>query len=137
MRKIKECITDSMEKIDFNCGGRELPIAFSWFLRSIATILIVDCNQRLNSDYIDVQIGGDKCSGKAKTQPDIRDYVDVLSGNDLMRGVAQGIQLKGFLNWFIDQDEPENEDSLWCDFDFVVNKWNEFAKMKGGKHDKI
>lgn len=130
MRKIKECITDSMETVDYT--KRDLPLAFSWFLRSMATILILDSNQRLSLKSCDVQIWDDKYSGKAKTHPDIHDYVDVLSGNDLMRSMSQEMQLQNFLNWFIDQNEPENENTLWYDLDFMVDKWNEFAKMKQG-----
>ena len=132
MRKIKECITDSMETVDYTRERKGLPLAFPCFLRSTAAILIMDCNQRLNLDYSDAGVWGDKCSGKAKTQPDIRDYVAVLSDNDLARSISQSIQFKDFLNWFIDQDEPENESTSWYDLDFMVDKWNEFAKMKQG-----
>ena len=130
MRKIKECITDSMETVDYTEKRKDLPLAFSWFLRSIATILILDSNQRLSLKSYDVQIGDDKYSGKAKTHPDVHDYVDVLTGNDLMRSMSQEMQLQNFLNWFIDQNEPEGGDAQWYDIPFVLDKWNEFAKMK-------
>ena len=130
MRKIKECITDSMETVDYTEKRKGLPLAFPCFLRSIAAILILDSNQRLSLESYDVQIGDDEYSGKAKTHPDVHDYVDVLTGNDLMRGVSQQIQLQNFLNWFIDQDEPEDGDARWYDIPFVLDKWNEFAKMK-------
>lgn len=128
MRKIKDCIKDSVKR----WGNGMLPICLSGFLQSMTVILLMDCDQRLMIDNPDVSIGKDKYEGKAKTTPTLLDYTKVLMGDDILRYTSQSMQLQGFIDWFIEQDEPEDEDDfiLWYDSDFVIEKWNEYAKIK-------
>lgn len=123
MRKIKDCIRDSVERLE----DETMPICLAWFLRSMAVILLLDSDMRLMNDYPSVQMGKEKYPGKAKPHPTVLDYRDVLIGTDLSRHIAQGVQLQTFVDWFIEQNEPEDDELAWYDHDFVIQKWNEYA----------
>ena len=137
-RKIKECICDSTEKIEKING---LPICLAWFLQNMAGILVLDADMRMKMDYPTSYMGNDKIGGgKGKKNPKAIDYIKVLHGYDVLRNTAQFAQLQTFLEWFMEQDEPqpnwedENEEGImWYDHAFLVEKWNECAKRKGAK----
>ena len=128
MRKIKTCICDSTKRIKADIGNPILSICLSHFLLNMAGILLLDSDYRLKTDYPDIEISGEKISGKAKEHLELMDYLSVLHQYDLSRNMAQFTQLQGFLSWFLEQDEPNNEDLIfWYDKRFLVDKWNEYA----------
>ena len=130
MRKIKECICDSTERIEEGI----LPICLADFLRSMTAILLMDTFQRLKTDNPTASIGGEEFGGKAKTNPSIDDFLDVLIGDDLFRRTGQFMQLNGFIDWFLEQEEPpeiEDDDEdfeMWYTENFLIKKWNEYAR---------
>lgn len=128
MRTIRECIKDSTDKLDTGT----LSIALSWFLRNMAVILVFDTYQRLGQEVADVFIDEYRISGKIKENPDVFDYTSVLKGDDLMRSMAQGTQLQGFLEWWLDKNEPIDEESLtlWYDLNELGEAWNDYALQK-------
>lgn len=131
MSKIKDCILHGCKELHDDLGG--YPISIPGFLRSMAIVLIADADMRLRQDVPTVTIGGETVSGKAKNDPAFLDYVSVLNHDDFARGTGQSMQLMGFFNWFMEQDEPDDEEMLWYDPEFVLNKWNEYAKAQRSK----
>ena len=132
MRKIKECICDSTEKVSMETGNPVFPICLGYFLKNMAAVLLLDADQRLMQDVPTVTTGKDKYDGKAKDLATIFDIITVLRGDDLVRSMGQQMQLQGFLGWLMEEDEPDYfEDgdlTMWFDMDFLVEKWNEYIK---------
>lgn len=129
MRKIRECINDSMIKTDLG-----LPICLSLFIQHMAVILLSDSSARLLMDAPAYEIAGEKFDGKAKLKPELLDHIKVLNGEDLFRNQGQFFQLHGFIGWFLEQDEPADDSELmWFDEDFLGKKWNEYAAEQRGK----
>lgn len=128
MRTIKECICDSMEKTEDGC----LPICLSYFIRNMAALLVMDSDFRFFEDYPDVTMNGITFGGKAKDNPSIFDVIHVLMGDDLIRGHLQFMQLQGFMIWFLEQNEPSENDDLimWYNLEFISEKWNEYVRMQ-------
>lgn len=91
-RTIKECICDSTTKI----GNGVLPLSLGEFVSNMSIILLVDSSQRLMMDVADLKIGDEEICGKAKTSHSIDDFISVLNGSDIIRGLSQGRQLHGF-----------------------------------------
>ena len=128
MRKIKECINDSMSRIKLESGLEMTPLCLGYFLTSMATILLFDARERVKAQYHQANIGDETLGGGiGKENPTIEDCLDVLSHRDFMRSISQQNQLNGFLNWFVEQNEPD-DDVCWYELDFVAMKWNQFAK---------
>lgn len=133
VRKIKECICDSLEKFATISGSEVLPIGFGWFLRNMALILLADSKARLCQDVPVIDIGGYKSGGKAE-EPTISAIIRVLTHHDMIRGTGQSMQLQGFLDWILDQDEPDELDDdsdlvFWYSQEFLGEKWNEYAMI--------
>ena len=125
MRKIKECICDSTEKVSMEIGNPIFPMCLTYFLTNMASILLVDADQRLMQDVPTMTMGKDKFEGQAKEKPTIFDVLSIWNGNDMMRHMGQNMQLQGFLDWFMEQNEPEED--MWFNMDFLVEKWNQYV----------
>lgn len=126
MRTIRECIADSLEPID------EVYTAFalSGFIQSMACVVTGVTWQLLMNDMPTLEIEGEEAGG-GKGKDDIRalDILRVLGGVDLLRGTTLTLQIQRFLVWFLDQDEPDDEEgiTIWWDERFVGDMWNTFA----------
>lgn len=136
MRKIKECICDSTEKTEDGIFS----ICLSYFIINMAILLVLDSDMRLATPVPDLHTGGTLLSGEAKEEPSVLDIKRVLKRDDLIRGTGQFIQLQGFLEWILEQDEPEepkNGDDfvMWYDIEFLGKKWNEYVRMKKGESE--
>lgn len=125
MRKIKQCICDSTKKL----SDGVFPIGLSYFLKTMALILLMDADQRLMMNYPTVSYSGEDFDGEAVKNPKLINYVAVLNDIDLARSISQFTQLQGFLSWFLEQNEPIDDEELttWFDNDYLIGKWNEYA----------
>ena len=131
-RTIRKCICDSTKKIDAHYGS-VLPLCLPKFIHLMARILAADSMLRLHNEMPSVKIGNEKYYGQAIEKPTAIDIIDFLRGGDLLRGCQQTMQLQGFLEWFLDQSEPEDE-VCWYDDEFVIEKWNEYAEIRKEDH---
>ncbi len=113
--KIKELLQRSCEKVNDYSG---FPICMPYFIQSMATILVVDAHFRV---------------GRSKENVNIGDIISVLNQSDLLNSIGQFCQLNGFFEWFMEQEEPtqdDENDAMWYDLEFVGEKWNEYAKKR-------
>ena len=106
-------------------GNPVFPMCLTYFLTNMASILLVDADQRLMQDVPTMTMGKDKFEGQAKEKPTIFDVLSIWNGNDMMRHMGQNMQLQGFLDWFMEQNEPEED--MWFNMDFLVEKWNQYV----------
>lgn len=120
MGKIKESLYESTKRM---CEQDVFFQDYAIFLKVMAAILFVDADNRLKNDM---------ACFKGVKKPKTEDYVNVLACGDLFRGTQQMNQLVSFFKWFIEQEAP-NEDTgtMWCDFSFMLDKWNEYARENG------
>lgn len=124
MRKIKECLRDSVETRTVD-GIKIMPFDLPVFLSAMTMALLGDACMR-----IEYNLDGTKTGKKAK----IDDCVKVFSGNDMIRWTHQQMQLEGFLRWFMEQEEPSEEsEEPWYYWTYVMDKWNEYAKENGAR----
>ena len=109
-----------------------LPITGTVFLKNMAALLVGVTDMLLAMDFPTARIGIDVVGGgKAKVTLYAPDYINVLIGNDMLRGTSLTMQLNGFLNWWLEQEaETEDVEHLWCDFDTLAEKWNEYARIR-------
>lgn len=107
------------------------PITFQYFLKSMTAVLVGCLEQMLKADYPDMTIGENKVSGKAPKEITAAHYMQVLIGDDLMRGMSLTLQLQGFLEWWLEQEaDMENIEKMWYDYDSLAEKWNQYAEIR-------
>lgn len=111
------------------------PICFPNFTMNMAAVLVRLAAMQLREDYPEFQglfAGG----GKKKTVINEQDIIDVLSGDDFPRASTVFMQAEKFLEWFSEQEAPKFEDNkIWYDYGFIVEKWNEYAEIRNEEDD--
>ena len=120
--KVKECLAETL-----NEGSN----SFTWFLRSMALLLVMDSCERLKQiDGYGLCVGGEKSSYRKTDNPSVDDLIKVLNHSDLLRGSMQSAQLACFFKWFIEQEAPtyDDYDYAWNDLEFIAECWNDFAR---------
>ena len=123
--KIKDIIADTMAKKD----NEPYQIDFPMFVQHMAAILVYVSARAAKTDVPAVCLGGDVLGGgKGKTKVCETDLVDILTGRDLVRRRIVITQLSRFLEWLVEQEKnPADNDPAWCDFEYIAEKWKEFA----------
>jgi len=113
-------------------GDREIyPICFPHFIKHMAAILVFVAARTAETNFPKAETNGVYVGGgKGKESPDKIDIINVLNGNDIIRGTSLFMQISGFLEWFMEQESPNGDETMWYDFDFIANKWNEYAVAK-------
>lgn len=117
--KAKELLKESLEQQD--CEGIKMrSIVFEHFLISMADILVMDSLSRIKGEPVDLK----DIESNTFT---VKDVHMVLCHADMSLGIAQALQLRRFVDWFLKQDINIDDGCLWYDLDYLVKKWNEFA----------
>ena len=67
-----------------------------------------------------------------------RDVISVLNMDDPIRHALFYMQLREFVEWWLEQD-TENTDELesWCDISIISKKWNEYAGLRNDRYRNI
>lgn len=109
--RIKDRIAETMK----NDGA--IGFSFTFFLRSMAAVLAMDSAARLGDENMARKIAG------------------VLANENILYGATQHIQCCEFMKWFLNQEEPISDDGMliWNEFEFISDKWNEFAREEERK----
>lgn len=133
--KIKDAIRETVCK-----EGDVYPICFPDFTMNMAAMYVmVAAHVMIELGDYDVEINGRKNSVKEKSHYNQYEIICALTGQDekyLIPYMKIHLQAWAFLEWFVEQDvpeEPEGEDEeweLWYSISFMSKKWNEFAMMK-------
>ena len=145
--KIKEVMMESIELPKYNEADSEDlsdagPFAFTWFTIDLAAIYVYAAAQLLSMNMPTMVFGGNRTGGKGKRFEEIRamDVLNVLTGTDMLRHSAVFQQALGFMNWYLEQEEPENEENEeptgWNDAAYIEKKWNEYARTIKEKMQK-
>ena len=117
--KAKELLKESLEQQD--CEGIKMrSIAFEHFLISMADILVMDSLWRIKGEPVGLK------DFESNTFT-VKDVHAILCHEDILLGLQQAHQLRGFIDWFLEQDINVDDGRLWYDLDYLAKKWNEFA----------
>ena len=105
MRTYRECIKECLDNPVDNTK-----MAFTGFLMSISAIIFHDCKDRLQY---------------AQKEQSIQEAMRLIVGNYLLDSMVQTRDIGMFINWLLDQEEP---DEIWWDMVAVTDKYNQFVK---------
>lgn len=109
-----------------------LPIVFGSFIRNMAAILLGVSDMLLLEEAPSIYRGDEKISdGAAVEWPNASDYIRIFTGGDLSRGIVLSLQMQEFIEWLLKADaEQKSFGRMWYDYEVLVDKWNEFVKVK-------
>ena len=117
--RAKELLKESLEQQDSE-GIKIRSIAFEHFLISMADILVLDSLSRIKGEPVDLK----DIESNTFT---IKDVHTILCHADVLLGTTQALQLRRFVDWFLEQDINIDDGCLWYSLDYLVEKWNEFV----------
>lgn len=115
----RKSLKDNLDPIE-DLGGMT-SIVFSNFLISMAMLINLDAATMIaesEDEILDVSLGM---------------IQGILNHDDLLNSISVHFQIKGFLDWLLDQELPEDgmskeHDDMWYGIAPLVDKWNEYAK---------
>lgn len=137
----REALIDSMTLIDMLPDDAEgellkLPLPFGDFIMGMTTVVLGAVLSYLKHDFPVVKAyGSSRGGGKAvDEEPTVQQVLDVLLANDLPRGLTLSIQLREFLEWWLDREAKEmfsggdDDTNAWFDIAYLNDEWNRYAK---------
>lgn len=136
--KIRDAIRESLLSIhEEDDDFRDMiPMCFPEFVMNMSAILINSAHVLLQTNVYDISLFDEKFSGKAKRNPKVKDYIQVMNGADFLRHTNLFTQLWPFMSWLLNENEPDVPDDdnseivLWSSLSFLADKWNEYAQKE-------
>ena len=130
--KIKEAIIEGVNQRDRDNVG---PFAFTYFVLSIVPVWANLAANLLDADFPAARINGIRSGGKRTPTNEIKwtDLIPVFTGNDMLRHNTLFRQSLSFLDWFFEQEVPENSDDddepiMWNSVEYIAKMWNQFVE---------
>lgn len=133
MKKIREIIESEVQQKDDIPG---YVVSLSEFMISFSALMVYLAHEMAIQPVPHLSLGKETFYGDAR-EGTFEDCLAVLNGSDFYRSFQLSLAAREFLQWLLDQDEPDswNEKSedytySWCDITFLAEKWNKFTEEK-------
>ena len=136
----REALVDSMNLINMLPDDDEgalpvLPLPFGDFIMGMTVVVLGAALSYLKRDFPVIKTdgshngGGDAIDG----EPTVQQVLDVLLAKDLFRGLTLSIQLRNFLEWWLDREAKElfsdgdDDTEAWFDLAYLNDEWNRYV----------
>ena len=133
---IREALIKSIKETRKGAGGTGHG-TFAEFTVDLSAVYMVTVAQVMAQDMPELEILGGKTGGKGIPFEEVtcKDAIRVFSGHDVFRFTSVFQQVRGFLEWYLDQNVPEGLyhkngfPVMWTEGKYIEEMWNRYADL--------